>query len=93
MKLYETFPQGVTVDGKFYKLDFDFRNVLRMMEILARDDLIPEAREYLALKCLTKHPHNVANVLSAVRTLLFENREKNRAKAANALQVLNRTQV
>ena len=44
MKLQDRLPEGVTVDGKFYKMDFDFRNVLRMMEVLDRDDLMPEAK-------------------------------------------------
>ena len=72
MKLQDNLPNGVTVDGKFYKLDFDFRNVLRMMDILQENDLMPEAREYLALKCLTKHPRNVKAVMQAVRGILFE---------------------
>ena len=72
MKLQDSLPQGVTVNRKFYKLDFDFRNVLRMMDILQTDDLMPDAREYLALKCLTKHPRNVKAVMQAVRVLLFE---------------------
>lgn len=71
MKLYESFPNSVTVDGRKYKLNFDFRNVLRMMEILARDDLMPDARDFLALKCLTKHPKNVSKVISEVKKLLF----------------------
>ena len=62
----------MTVDGKHYALDFDFRNVLRMMETLGNDDLMPDARDYLALKCLTKHPRNVDKVLSAVKNLLFD---------------------
>ena len=76
MKLQEQLPAGVTVDGRFYKLDFDFRNVLRMIETLDNDDLLPNAREYLALKCLTKHPRNVAKVLAAVRELLFGAQEQ-----------------
>lgn len=72
MKLQDSLPEGVTVNGRFYKLDFEFRNVLRMMEILGRDDLMPKAREYLALKCLTKHPKNTHAVLNAVRGILFE---------------------
>ena len=72
MKLQEALPEGVEIDGRFYRLDFDFRNVLRMMEIMQRDDLIPEAREYKALRCLTKHPRNVHQVMLAVRALLFE---------------------
>lgn len=71
MKLTEAYPAGVTVDGRFYKLDFDFRNVLRMMDILGRDDLMPDARDYLALKCLTKHPKKTGKVLNAARSVLF----------------------
>ena len=80
MKLQDRLPDGVTVDGRFYRLDFDFRNVLCMMETLARDDLMPEAREYMALKCLTRHPRNVSKVLAAVRALLFEKPPKADAK-------------
>lgn len=72
MKLQDKLPEGVTVDGHFYKLDLSFRNVLNMMEILQKDDLMPEAREYKALKCLTKHPRNVFKVMIAVRGILFE---------------------
>ena len=71
MKLQDRLPEGVTVDGKFYKMDFDFRNVLRMMEILDRDDLMPEAKTYNALKCLCKRPRNADKVLAAVKVLLF----------------------
>lgn len=70
MKLFERLPDGVTVDGKFYKLDFDFRNVLKMLEFLAMEDLMDDARDYLALKCLTKHPRNIEKVLKAVRVAL-----------------------
>ena len=80
MKLQDTLPRGVTVDGRFYKLDFDFRNVLRMMEILSREDLMPQSREYAALKCLTKHPRNVSKVINAVRVLLFNAPTKQDAK-------------
>jgi hypothetical protein len=80
MKLQDHLPQGVFVDNKFYRLDFDFRNVLRMMEVLDRDDLMPEAKEFLALKCLTRHPRNVQKVLVAVRELLFQQKPKKDAK-------------
>ena len=72
MKLQDTLPDGVTVGKRFYKLDFDFRNVLRMMAELDREDLMPDAKEYRALKCLTKHPKNCSKVLEAVRELLFD---------------------
>lgn len=64
----------MTVDGRFYPLDLDFRNVLRMMEILGNDDLMPDARNYLALKCFTKHPKNVDKVLAAAKEILFDAR-------------------
>ena len=72
MKLYEYLPDGVTVDGSKYKLDFEFRNVLKMLEIVSNDDLMPDARDYLALKCLTKRPKNVKKVLTEVKNILFE---------------------
>ena len=80
MKLQDTLPNGVTVDGRFYKLDFDFRNVLRMMDELDRDDVMPQARSYNALKCLTNRPKNVEKVLQAVKGLLFEQKPKKDAK-------------
>lgn len=80
MKLQDTLPNGVTVDGRFYKLDFDFRNVLRMMDELDRDDVIPEARAYNALKCLTNRPKNVPKVLEAVKGLLFQEKPKKDAQ-------------
>lgn len=80
MKLQDRLPEGVTVDGKFYRLDFDFRNVLRMMDELDRDDVMPEAKSYNALKCLTNRPRNVEKVLQAVKGLLFEQKPKKDAK-------------
>ena len=80
MKLQDRLPDGVTVDGKFYRLDFDFRNVLRMMDELDRDDLMPEARSYNALRCLTKRPRNVQKVLAAVKALLFEEKPRKDAQ-------------
>lgn len=80
MKLQDALPDGVTVDGRFYRLDFDFRNVLRMIEYLGRDDLMQEAREYNAIRCLTKRPRNVSKVLDAVRALLFQKTPENDAK-------------
>ena len=71
MKLQDRLPDGVEVDGKFYKMDFDFRNVLRMIEVLDREDLMPEARAHKALLCLQKRPKNAVKVLEAVKGLLF----------------------
>ena len=57
------------VNGRRIKLDLDFRNVLRMMEILQADDLTDEAREWLALRCICKRPRK--GMLEAVKNLLF----------------------
>jgi hypothetical protein len=72
MKLQDRLPDGVTVDGKFYKCDFDFRNVLKMIEVLDRDDMMPEAKAYKALSFLQKRPKNAVRVLEAVKGLLFK---------------------
>ena len=72
MKPQDRLPDGVTVEGKFYKLDFSFRNVLRMIDILDDDTLMPEARAYNALHCLCKRPKNALKVLEAVKGLLFK---------------------
>ena len=77
MKLQETLPAGVTVNGKFYAMDFDFRNVLRMIESMAREDLTPEAWVYRALKCVMKRPRGDLNaVFIETRKILFENTKK-----------------
>lgn len=83
MKLYERLPDTVTVDGRRYRLNLDFHNVLRMMEVLARDDLIPAARAYIALDCVMRHPPRrryVGPVLNAVRALLFPAKPRENAE-------------
>ena len=72
MKLQDTLPQGVTVDGRFYRLDFDFRNVLRMMEVMGRNDLMPEAREYLYNLFLSEFGIHANTVLKRERQLTGE---------------------
>lgn len=69
MKLYDSLPNSVIVNGRKIKLDLDFRNVLRMMDILQTDDLTSEAREWLALRCICRHPRK--GMLEAVKNLLF----------------------
>lgn len=71
MKLQDRLPRGVTVRGHFVKLDLDFRRVLELIDTLARDDLLPEARDYLALKHLTRRPRWPQETLAALRPLLF----------------------
>ena len=87
MKLQDRLPAGVTVGGRFYKMDFDFRNVLRMLDVLDREDLLPEAKSYNALRCLCRRPRNVLPVLEAVKKLLFNApREKGGQKVTDFIQ-------
>lgn len=75
IRLYEPVPDGVTVDGKFIACDFDFRNVLKMLDIMQREDIYPEARDYLCVKCVAKHPKRIKDTGKAYRAindLLFE---------------------
>ena len=87
MKLQERLPDGVTVDGKFYKMDFDFRNVLKMCEVLDRDDMLPEAKAYKALSFVQKRPKHAQKVLRAVMDLLFKApRKKDGQKVTDFVQ-------
>ena len=69
MKLYERLPDSVTVNGRRIKLDLDFRNVLRMIDIMATDDLMDDAREWLALRCICRKPKK--GMMPEVKRLLF----------------------
>lgn len=74
MKLNEKLPDSVTVDGRRFKCDFDFRNVLKMLEIMRRKDLLPDARDYLAAKCVISHkipPKFVRSVYAEICNVLF----------------------
>jgi hypothetical protein len=72
MKLYERLPDHIDINNKRYRMDLDFRNVLHMLYILERDDLLPMARDYLALKCVMRHPpKDTAEAMRAVRLFLF----------------------
>lgn len=75
MKLFERLPESVQVGKRKYKCDFDFRNVLKMLEIMQRDDLSPLARDYHCARCVIRHriPLKTASeVYKALCDLLFE---------------------
>ena len=81
MKLQDALPCAVTVGRRTYRVDLDFRNVLRMMDVLAQDDIMPKAREYNALRCVMKHPpKRTSEVLLALRVLLFPEQPKTDSK-------------
>jgi hypothetical protein len=72
MKLYERLPDSILIGGKTYRLDLDFRNVLKMLCIMDREDLVIQARDYLALKCVMKRPpKDCREALMEVRRFLF----------------------
>lgn len=75
IKLFERLPETITVDGKTYRVDFDFRNVLKMLDIMQRDDITPVARDYLCVKCLISHRMTLKTASSVYKVLcdvLFE---------------------
>lgn len=72
MKLQDTLPRSFRLGRRRYRVDLDFRRVLQMLDILARDDLTPEARDYLALRCVMRRPPRDAHAgVEALRALLF----------------------
>ena len=71
LKLFERLPDSITVDGKRYRCNFDFRNVLKMLEIMQRDDILPDARDYLCARCVCKAPRNAGRVYAVLVSTLF----------------------
>lgn len=69
MKLYEKAPKHIVVNGKKVRVNLDFRNVLRMADILSRNDLLPEAKEWLAMKCICRRPRK--GMAGTVLKMLF----------------------
>lgn len=74
-RLFDRLPEGVTVGGRFFKCDFDFRNVLKMLDVMQMQELTPAARDYLCVKCVFRGhlpARKVADVYSSVCNVLFE---------------------
>lgn len=74
MKLYDRLPEGVKVGRRFYKCNFDFRNVLKMLDVMQREDIEPTARDYLCVKCVYWRriaPKTACKVYKALCDLLF----------------------
>lgn len=85
MKLYEQLPNHIKFGGRKIRLNLDFRNVLRMIDILVQDDLTDEAREWLAMRCVCRHP--VRGMLPAVKKLLFPGKvDKNKERIMDFAQ-------
>lgn len=89
MKLHERLPDTLTVDGRAYRLDLDFRNVFRMLDVLGREDLLPGARDYLALKCVMRRvPRDTAAAMRALKELLFPEPER-KSKGSASPKITN----
>ena len=89
MKLYERIPDGITVDGKFYPCDFDFRNVLKMLDLMQRDDIYPDARDYLCAKCVISHrirSKTARKVYDELVSVLFEKRPETGGKRLTSFE-------
>ena len=86
MKLFESLPPGVKVGRKFYKCNFDFRNVLKMLDLMQREDIVPEAKDYLCAKCVCKPPKNAREVYKALCGLLFEKRPETGEKRLTSFE-------
>ena len=56
IKLTERLPESIKVRGRKYKLNTDFRAVMEMLETLDREDILPEARTYKALRHIIRRP-------------------------------------
>lgn len=75
LKLYDPLPDSITVNGRRYKCDFDFRNVLKMLDIMQRDDIEYTARDYHCVKCVISHRMTLKTASEAYKVLcgvLFE---------------------
>ena len=77
MKLFERLPDRITVGKRVFKCDFDFRNVLKMLEIMQRDDIYVTARDYHCVKCVIRRRMTLKTAHEAYKALcdlLFEKR-------------------
>ena len=77
MKLFEFLPDRIKVGKKVYKCDFDFRNVLKMLEIMQREDIQLTARDYLCARCVIRHRiplKTASDVYNELCSVLFEQR-------------------
>lgn len=88
-KLFDRLPKGVTVGGKFFRCDFDFRNVLKMLDTMQREDIYPDARDYLCIKCVYSHriPSKTAPKLyNELCSILFEKTPETGAKRLTSFE-------
>lgn len=89
MKLFDRLPDRITVGKRVFKCNFDFRNVLKMLEIMQRDDIYVTARDYHCVKCVIRHRMNLKTAAEAYKVLcdlLFEKRPESDEKRLTSFE-------
>ena len=89
MKLFERLPEGVKVGKRFFRCDFDFRNVLKMLEIMQREDLQEMARDYHCARCVIRRRMTLKTAYEAYKVLsdfLFEKRPETGEKRLTSFE-------
>ncbi|MBR0463455.1 MAG: hypothetical protein IJJ23_03625 [Clostridia bacterium] len=75
MRVQDKLPTHITVGRRRYRINTDFRRVLRMTEIMDDRGLTDEARDWLALRCVMRFPprsrERQVEALKALRDLFF----------------------
>lgn len=69
MRLYESFPERITVDGVTYRLSLSFDRVLRYFELFDNSELTASDIDDIGFEWLVVKPRN-ASVVQKTRCLL-----------------------
>lgn len=70
MKLYEDYPDSVTVGGKSFALDLDFRNVLRVLDLQRDKEWTELERLKLSVMMLLQNPDDCPETVDEQAVLL-----------------------
>lgn len=85
MRLAEPLVRHIEANGRRYRVNLDFRRVLAFLDILARRDILPEARCYLAMKQIIRRPpkndRKCAALITEMNRVLFRDDRKHRGAA------------
>lgn len=62
---YEKYPCSVCIDGEFIPIITDFREVIRLMDMLKDSKIVPREKVQFILQYFGKHPSNLEKAISA----------------------------
>ncbi len=68
--LYEKFPEGVWVEGKYHEIETDFREWIRFSELIEDDDVPEQVKCGLMLQWYRDIPENLKEALMALGAFL-----------------------